>query len=306
MHRNRVTTAVFAATVWATAATAQTATDFNSLLRDGGSAPAASGRAAPATPATPTMPTDATASPKPATAVRPLSKSELREFGTAATTYVLVKTKTGLAIGTGFLIAPRLVMTNAHVVEDAQLVLVISSDRERHPAKILSITRPQVPGDRDFAVLETAEPVAARPVSFSTNCHTLDDIVAFGFPSKVTSTDRQTAEMFEGTDQRALPSVVASTGSIQNVIESNLHIEVLTHSAKISQGNSGGPLFDACGRVVGINTFIAERTLTTIVDKKKTTFDIPQGYQWALTSREMLVFLNSRAIPVAVDDRTCQ
>jgi S1-C subfamily serine protease len=304
-----VTTAVFAATFWAGTAAAQTATDFNSLLRDGGAAPAASSPvAAPppmAAPAPTTAPEPAPSS-KPATAARPLAKSDLREFGTAATIYVLVKTKTGAAIGTGFLIAPRLVMTNAHVVEDARLVVVISSDRKRRAATILSITRPQVSGDRDFAVLEVAEPIEARPVAFSTNYHTLDDIVAFGFPAKVTVADRQTAEMFEGTDQRALPTVVASTGSIQNVIESNLHIEVLTHSAKISQGNSGGPLFDACGRVVGINTFIAERTLTAIVDKKKTTFDIPQGYQWALTSREMLVFLKSRAVPVSVDDRPCQ
>jgi S1-C subfamily serine protease len=297
MSFGRTMTAVFAAVVWANAALAQTVGDFNSLLRDG-----KGGSTAPEA----AIPRSTAVSPDPAAAPRPLSKGELRDFGTAATIYVMVKTKAGLSIGTGFVIAPRLVMTNAHVVENAEAIVVISSDRQRRLARTLSVSRAREPGDRDFAVLEVDDTFAAGPITFASRYHALDDIVAFGFPANVTAIDRQTREMFDGSDQRALPTVVASSGSIQNVVESNLHIEILTHSAKISQGNSGGPLFDACGRVVGINTFTAEQTLTATVDKKKSTVNIPQGYQWALTSGEMLTFLKSRAIPVSVDDRPCQ
>ena len=287
------------ASLWSGVALAQSPGGLNGLLRDGTPGAAAPGIAAPTAPAVrETMPG--------AGGLRPLTKSELRTYGSAATVFVFVKQKKGGALGTGFLIAPDLVMTNAHVVEDAEAIIVVTADRIRRAATLLSITKPLVAGDRDFAVVKLADRVETTPVTFSSTYHALDDIVAFGYPGKVTRTDSQTADMFDANDQRALPAVVVSTGTIQNVIESKLHIEVLTHSAKISQGNSGGPLFDACGRVVGINTFIAEQKLTAVVDKKRATFDIPQGYQWALASREMLIFLKSRDIPVAVDDRQCQ
>ena len=54
----------------------------------------------------------------------------------------------------------------------------------------------------------------------------------------------------------AAPALILTDGRINAIQDSPAGLKIMPHSAAISGGNSGGPLVDACGRVVGVNTFI--------------------------------------------------
>lgn len=304
-------------------ALAQTAGEFNSLLREGASAPRPAAPA-PAQQATPTAPAQQTA-PAPQAAPVPtgagearsaksgttttLPKGELRDLGTEATVFIAVfKGGRYAGSGSGFFIAPDLVMTNDHVASAGDQLVVFASDRSRTIGKIFMRSETRAVGDHDFAVLKLEESVGKRTVSFGTSYKSLTDVVAFGFPGKVMSTDRQFGDVFRG-DQRAIPTITLSSGAIHNVLENTQHVEVLTHSAKIAPGNSGGPLFDTCGRVIGINTYEANQKIMVAAEKKggsSRAVDVPQGYQWALSSAEMVKFLRSRAVDVPVSSDPCE
>ena len=306
-----------------TAAFAQSADDINSFLKQsspGRSPPASSPMTAPtaappsqdqaAPPPTPTKPMGKVAPTMggPGARATILGKSELRDIGTDATVFVMIfKGETYAGSGSGFFIAPDLVMTNDHVASAGDRLIVFASDRSRTAGRIFLRSETRAVGDHDFAVLKLEENVGRRIVAFSTAYRSLTDVVAFGFPGKVMDLDRQFADVFKG-DQRAIPTITVSTGSINNVLENTQHVEVLTHSAKIAPGNSGGPLFDTCGRVVGINTYEANQKITVAGDKPGSTraVDVPQGYQWALSGAEIVKFLRSRAIEVPVFADACE
>jgi S1-C subfamily serine protease len=53
-----------------------------------------------------------------------------------------------------------------------------------------------------------------------------------------------------------MPEVILTDGRVNAIQSAPGGIKIIPHSAAVSGGNSGGPLVDACGRVIGINTFI--------------------------------------------------
>jgi S1-C subfamily serine protease len=177
-----------------------------------------------------------------------------------------------LGHGSGFFIAPDTVLTNAHVVETGVggRIFVTSAPLARAiPAQIGGLTRGPggghvQPGMSDLAVLRLAEPVAgAQPLALTTQGERLTDVVAAGYPSAVvqqeTEMRRFIDELGQGRLQRP-PELVLTRGSITSIQQLPTGPTVIPHSAEISAGNSGGPLVDNCGRVVGINTFVTRGT----------------------------------------------
>lgn len=177
-----------------------------------------------------------------------------------------------LGHGSGFFIAPDTVLTNAHVVENGVggRIFVTSAPLARAiPAQIGGLTRGPggdnvQPGMSDLAVLRLAEPVAgAQPLALTTQGERLTDVVAAGYPSAVvqqeTEMRRFIDELGQGRLQRP-PELVLTRGSITSIQQLPTGPTVIPHSAEISAGNSGGPLVDNCGRVVGINTFVTRGT----------------------------------------------
>jgi Trypsin-like peptidase domain len=157
-----------------------------------------------------------------------------------------------VATGSGFAISSTHIVTNAHVVQIARdsigdygVGIVPSQGGALRRAHIIAYER-----DKDLAILEI-EGGDVQPLSlFGGSFREGQPIVALGYPANVDEiTMDSQSEIF---DPRA---PVRSGGNFSNM--RTVHgTEAMLHTASIAHGNSGGPLIDSCGRVLGVNTFV--------------------------------------------------
>jgi serine protease Do len=139
--------------------------------------------------------------------------------------------------GSGFIIRKDgLILTNNHVVENAQDITVTLNDKQRYKAKVLG-RDPKT----DLAVIKI-EPKASLPAAALGDSDLLrvgDWVMAIGEPFGLTNT--------------VTTGVVSAKG---RVIGAGPYDDFIQTDASINPGNSGGPLFNMAGEVVGINTAI--------------------------------------------------
>lgn len=187
----------------------------------------------------------------------PLPLLDRLEHGVAL---VLASAEEGSGHGTGFFIGPDLLVTNHHVVANAldggRIFVTSEKLGQVRPAQVLRHDGPMEATGADFALLRVeggggrALAVSAAPGSLR-----LHHVVAAGYPGFVMETDRGFQALIEG-DGAAAPGLVVTDGIVNAEQDLSANSEVLVHTAHISPGNSGGPLVDSCGRIVGVNTFI--------------------------------------------------
>jgi len=158
----------------------------------------------------------------------------------------------GFGHGSGIALTPTRILTNAHVVESAAkypqnvaLGVVPSEGQKSYAGKLIAIDT-----KRDLALIEITEGRVPSAAIYTGPLDSGADVVALGYPGNV---DLATAR--SAADYITPRTPVRSEGNISNT-QSVDGIATLVHTAKISRGNSGGPLVDQCGRIVGINTFI--------------------------------------------------
>ena len=141
------------------------------------------------------------------------------------------------ALGSGFIINKKgLVVTNNHVIQGAEDIFVSVNGSKEYKAKVIG-TDPYM----DLAVLEIDSNENFQPVKFgdSDKARVGDWVVAIGNPFG-----------FGGT-------VTAGIISARNRdVGLTRYDDFIQTDASINQGNSGGPLFDLNGKVIGINTAI--------------------------------------------------
>ena len=149
----------------------------------------------------------------------------------------------GGAAGTGFVISSDgVIVTNNHVIEDASRIQAQFSDGRKLTAKVLG----RDPSS-DLAVIKVeGANLKAIELGDSDQVQVGDDVVAIGNALALEGGLTVTRGIISG-----LHRVVStnSGGSLADVIQTD---------AAINPGNSGGPLVDAQGRVIGINTAIAD------------------------------------------------
>jgi len=141
------------------------------------------------------------------------------------------------SLGSGFIIDPSgLIVTNDHVIDDADQITVTLNDGTTLPAKLVGHDE-----KTDLALLKinTKQKLPAAHFGDSDKARIGDWVIAIGNPFGLGST------------------VTAGIVSARNRnIDSGPYDEFIQTDAPINRGNSGGPLFDMQGNVVGINSAI--------------------------------------------------
>ena len=141
--------------------------------------------------------------------------------------------------GSGFIVSPDgVILTNAHVVQGADEVTVKLQDRREFRAKVLG-SDPRT----DVAVLKIdAKNLPVAPIGKSQSLLVGEWVLAIGSPF--------------GLESTVTAGVVSATGrSI-----SNNNVPFIQTDVAVNPGNSGGPLFNTRGEVVGINSQIYSMT----------------------------------------------
>ena len=107
----------------------------------------------------------------------------------------------------------------------------------------------------DFSILKLEQPIYDRSpltLSNSDNVTTTQEVYALGFPGIVQ--DLQTDGVYTSDDVTVTQGIVSKTSDVTLV---DSPISCITHSAQVTYGNSGGPLVDQNGYVIGINTIMS-------------------------------------------------
>lgn len=163
--------------------------------------------------------------------------------------------KASLSTGSGFFVTSEHVLTNRHVVDGGKEFILVTNKNLGRPLRA-SLVATSTGKNSDYAVLKVSVPSDTRIkiLPFATNVSKTDKVGAWGFPAIVGKADPAYLRFLRGEDVQAAPELSYSEGVVSAVLDRQP--EIIVHTAPISPGNSGGPLINDAGEVVGINTMI--------------------------------------------------
>ena len=143
-------------------------------------------------------------------------------------------------LGSGFIVSPDgVIITNAHVVRDAREVIVKLTDRREFRARVLG-SDPKT----DIAVLKIdARNLPVVPLGRSNDLKVGEWVLAIGSPY--------------GFDNTVTAGVVSAKG---RSLPDDSNVPFIQTDVAVNPGNSGGPLFNVRGEVVGVNAQIYSQT----------------------------------------------
>jgi S1-C subfamily serine protease len=146
--------------------------------------------------------------------------------------------------GTGFIWDEQgHVITNYHVIEDAQAAYVRLANHRTYEASLVGISPEQ-----DIAVLRIGNRSGAPPVPIGTSADLRvgQKVLAIGNPF--------------GLDYSLTTGVISALNRTISAEDGRAIENLIQTDAAINPGNSGGPLIDSAGRVIGMNTAILSST----------------------------------------------
>ena len=192
-----------------------------------------------------------------------------------------------VGMGSGVAVTPTRIITNAHVVERAVenggfVGVVPSEGRKRYEGKVVAYAP-----DLDLAIVEISRGRIEPATLYGGPVADGAAVAALGYPYGV---DRA---MASGLDELIRPQApVKSLGHVGGR-RTNARYDTVLHDANIGRGNSGGPLVDACGRVIGINSFLS------------VSEGIDSPFAFALSVRELAAFLAKSKVAATIIATPC-
>ncbi|MCH5325265.1 MAG: trypsin-like peptidase domain-containing protein [Eubacterium sp.] len=158
-------------------------------------------------------------------------------------------------LGSGFAVGENIIITNAHVALGAEVYFVYTDDQQEYEAYLVAYDR-----ERDLAALAVGDDVTLKPLPLRDHMemNVGDEVYAIGSPKGLYYT---------------LTKGVIST--MEREIDGSVFLQ---HDAVTYGGNSGGPLFDDEGNIIGVTSYKAA--------------DV-DGLSFAIPATDVVTFLNS-------------
>jgi putative serine protease PepD len=203
---------------------------------------------------------------------RPVDVSALVAKVKNSVVQVNMRTSNAEGIGSGVIIsADGRILTNNHVVSGAEQLTVTLADGRTVDASVVG-TDPS----SDLAVIQAKGVSGLTPATFanSTNVHVGDEVMAIGSPGGLQGTvttgivsalnrdvsvpaeeDQQQQQQSQQSQESQLPWGQEQQQQPQQD-SGTVSYKAIQTDASINQGNSGGPLFNSAGEVIGINSAI--------------------------------------------------
>ncbi len=186
-----------------------------------------------------------------------------------------------VATGSGIFIGPGEVLTNAHVVEDCRSIKLTFVNGSPEAATVIARDE-----KNDLAVLRTRKKHDAAAVAAfreSPPLRTGDSVVALGYP-------------LSGVLATGANLTVGNVSALAGIGDDSRYLQI---SAPVQPGNSGGPLVDTSGHVVGIVS-----SKLDAVRVARAIGDIPQNVNFALKVDVARTFLDSKLISYKAEAST--
>ncbi|WP_375290548.1 S1C family serine protease [Qipengyuania sp.] len=192
--------------------------------------------------------------------------------------------------GSGFAITPTRIVTNAHVVRDAEqddelrIAIVPPEGGSVAYGHVLATS-----SRNDLALIAIDGDLRLPPLALAGGPpQDSGQASAVGYPMNVDK-----AQGLSIDDIFTAQPPVKSRGFLSGFRPSR-EFDTVLHTAPIARGNSGGPLLDACGRVLGVNSFGAESDGTD------------GEFYFAVSIRELLPFLRAHDVTPRVNSSPCR
>lgn len=245
-----------------------------------------------------------TAGPAPSSAAEKAKLEDLR----IPVVKIIAISKRNVGVGTGFLVAPGTIATNLHVVgvdtDETRLFVLFRAGGKN---VVYGGTKVAESRRLDLAIVKIK--ATSHPVLKITLIHPALDhpVYSIGYPAHLEAVDKDKLReaIRAGGGLRALLTAYVKELEQANVTAGNIskrdmsnwgfptrsRVRVIFHTTKISGGNSGGPLVDRCGRVLGVNT----RVLTAVRSSgtRDRTF---AAYSQASQADDLVAFLKQNNV----------
>jgi serine protease Do len=153
-----------------------------------------------------------------------------------------LKPRYGKGLGSGFIYSgDGFIVTNLHVVEKANDISIVLIDGTKHKAKIIGTDK-----RTDLALLkiDIRNPINKVKIGNSDLLRIGEWVIAIGNPL--------------GLGTTVTTGIISAKGRYIDGLDST-YVDFIQTDAALNRGNSGGPLFNLSGEVVGVNTAIAAR-----------------------------------------------